>query len=1353
MNNFLFSRSFKPRFSARIYLGVGLLLLLLLQSAVSFAQKITLNYQKVPLEQVLREIRKQSGYDIFFDQNLVVQQPRVAIKITNANVEEAMDMVLKGLPLTYVINGRAISIKKSDKVIASARQQKITVTGMVIDENGSIMSGVSVSVANVKPVYTDGLGKFTLKDIEPLSIVRISYTGYTTVERTALAISLMGEIHLQTEFVNLNTTIIQGQRSSGTSMSNKIDLDKRRHQTLGFVLESTIPGLVLRKQRNVNKTELYRADGSSAFYPAGEYTFEEYYELTVKMFATLGIFDAAGIRAAVQDRFEEGRKTGVVVSRNAVDDGGVIPELRGAGGFGNGNNAMLVVIDGFVQNSFPADYSLNNVLSVEVIRDPAETIKWGPRAANGVIIVTTNGGKPGTLQIDYTSTFNFSEPTDNSAAALQRANTSQILDYYLDESKAIPAAYSRPDLNVAALVPARMLLEQRHRNAITQERFQTQWDLLSQLSNEQQYREQQQRIFNQTQNLNLSGGGKQNRFSINGSYTTAKTEALGNSNRSWGLNFRDQLSLLANKLQITLQFNSNLNKAIAGQVLDPAELDPYQMLYKPDGSYVYDYVKSAINETRNTTFTKTYPGLQDFGYNPLQEARGTRNLNNNHSINSSLNLNWKLFEGFTWSNNLQYIKTGATTEQLRSANTSYARLAYNNYLAVNKTEQVEVFPGFFVPISTPLNPPVAYLPYGDIFQSFKNTSNSANLRSGFNYSRVFSQKHALNVALGLAYFNSKRRSDSNLPVYGYNSATGLGTALSLPSAEEALSNPLGLINFDRLTAVIPMVRQYDRNFSANSIIDYTYDQRLGMQAFYNESFMPIPNADVYSSTRNYNALAFWSLHKESFFKVPLISKLKLSAGLGEIKMASLPVNLPATRGFDADWGNYLEVRAYNAIRQNGEKIRNYDALLDLGLFKDVLQGQLNYRYNSMGVKNQVSGRLSYHISRASYFNVPWISNLMVEGLVSNISPAQALAQMMGTNTPLPGGGFSMATSNFNLGSLPPHIVNREISLRFGLWKDRVNTDVRYYNRSNSGLANSSFQADQSSGFSERPLYSRIDNKGYELYISAKILKGDGFNWTSIVNGAYNVNQVKDVINPRYFGLNASYLTANRVGYALGSLWSYRWAGLDNQGNPQIYDPNNQKVVIYSGSDPNSIEVEIKNPEDPRWIEYSGRTTPPWSGAFIQEFAYKGFYARATLRFALDHVMRTYRPSMTIYDIEKSSLIAQRWRKPGDEAKTDIPSIGLNSSLEPTRSFFTKYSSNSIAPADFFRLSELQFGYDVPKSWLKAKYVKNLSLHLNLQNVALWTRNKLGIDPEAILSDGTLLARQPLRYGLSLMVGF
>lgn len=1321
-----------------------LLCLLLATPPLALAQKISLNFSKTPLEQVLMEIRKQSGYDIFFDQTLIAQQPPVTVATADASVEQALGLALRGLPLDYELKGKAISIKRMAKSeTASAQQRGINVTAVILDENREPRAGATVSSGTLKPVYTDAQGRFTLKGLAPLAKVKIAYTGYGTLEYTALAISLMGKLHLEPRSNSLDETIILGQKPS--EATRKVDLTHRRHVNLEQALEGTIPGLVIKNTKTSTTkmmvTPLVTGPGTAL---GQQYELDFFLDSQRKYYTGLGheISEVERRVNLIKDGLLNNNSGfGILTTETSYSESGSIPELRGAGGFGANNSGMLIIIDGFVQDSFPADYPMNNVLSLEVIRDPAQTVKWGPRAANGVIIITTNGGKAQSLQVSYNSSFNFSAAPDNSRSALQLANTPQLLDFY-QETYAKATLPSSQESNVfknGGLAPAEVLLRQRYYEEISEQQFQESWNALAQLNNEGQYRQQQQRPFSQTQNLNLTGGGKLHRFSANGSYSTSNTQALGNQNRRLGLNVREQLSLLQNKLQVGLQLNAQFGKQTAGRVLQPIELDPYQLLYNPDGSYGYDYAVKIYPEALNLQLKQQYPGMQDYGYNPLQEARGTTNSRNSRNLQGALNLTWKLLPGFTWSAALQYNHTKTDNETLRTADTYEVRSRYNENYAVKILP-----PGTFVIKN--LNPPVAFLPLGDRFEASQNRSRSANLRSGLGYSQVFDQKHALDAALGLAYYDQLDRSSSQLPLYGYNSQTQTGIPLNLPSnLTDRYDNVLGSpIYFERLLNVQPNNLRPQRNLSANASLSYSYDQRLGLQAFYNETFMPVASNNVYSSTRQYNAMASWQLHRESFFRFPAISMLKLSAGLGEIRMASLPVNLPATRSYQTDWAdNALLVTSFNPVRQNGEVVRNYDGLLELGLFEEVLQGQLNYRHNNLGTEHQWSGRLSYHFSKARYFKVPAISNLLLEGFITSISPAQALGQMMGTNTPQTGGGFSMATANFDMGSLPPQTTNKEVRLLLGLFKERLVLDARYYQRITEGINNGTYQTDVSSGFTARSQYSEMRNRGYEFYLQGRILQGKGFTWTSTANLAYNVNETQAIEDPRFI-LNTGYLSANRAGYATGSLWSFRWAGLDANGNPQVLDPRGNRVAV-----PATLATGASDPllqADQSWLEYSGTTTAPWTGALIQELGYRGLYARATLRFALGHVMRTYRPNTSFFGSENSALIAQRWRKPGDEAITDIPKLDAYSS---SRVLVAQNSSNSIVSAGFFRLADVQLGYDLPKSWLRGRHLKGLMLTLNLQNIALWTQNDLGIDPEALGSNGLLQTSQPMRYSISL----
>ena len=51
-------------------------------SATTFAQTITISKKNVPLESVLKEIRKQSGYDFYYDGKTISGDQKVSVSIT-----------------------------------------------------------------------------------------------------------------------------------------------------------------------------------------------------------------------------------------------------------------------------------------------------------------------------------------------------------------------------------------------------------------------------------------------------------------------------------------------------------------------------------------------------------------------------------------------------------------------------------------------------------------------------------------------------------------------------------------------------------------------------------------------------------------------------------------------------------------------------------------------------------------------------------------------------------------------------------------------------------------------------------------------------------------------------------------------------------------------------------------------------------------------------------------------------------------------------------------------------------------------------------------------------------------------
>src|SRR5690349_6857964 len=90
--------------------AVILLMSLMQVSAATFGQRITINQRKAKLQSVLVEIRKQRGYDYYYDGKIIPKNQLVNIFVTNATIEETLESLFKDLPLSYEIEDQTVTI-------------------------------------------------------------------------------------------------------------------------------------------------------------------------------------------------------------------------------------------------------------------------------------------------------------------------------------------------------------------------------------------------------------------------------------------------------------------------------------------------------------------------------------------------------------------------------------------------------------------------------------------------------------------------------------------------------------------------------------------------------------------------------------------------------------------------------------------------------------------------------------------------------------------------------------------------------------------------------------------------------------------------------------------------------------------------------------------------------------------------------------------------------------------------------------------------------------------------------------------------------------------------------------------
>src|ERR1700744_585745 len=80
-------------------------------SAAVYSQKITITAKQQPLEQVLKQIEQQSGYQVLYSSELIQRSKPVTANIKDAPLEDALKKCFDQQPITYEVTNKTILVK------------------------------------------------------------------------------------------------------------------------------------------------------------------------------------------------------------------------------------------------------------------------------------------------------------------------------------------------------------------------------------------------------------------------------------------------------------------------------------------------------------------------------------------------------------------------------------------------------------------------------------------------------------------------------------------------------------------------------------------------------------------------------------------------------------------------------------------------------------------------------------------------------------------------------------------------------------------------------------------------------------------------------------------------------------------------------------------------------------------------------------------------------------------------------------------------------------------------------------------------------------------------------------------
>ncbi|MFA6087750.1 MAG: TonB-dependent receptor [Mucilaginibacter sp.] len=343
----------------RINLTFAFLITMLLQiSLAADAQKVTFHKENASLEDVLKEIRKQTDYNFLYTDAMMKDTKPVDAQFKNVSLEDALKQCFAGQPLTYSISQKTVVIRrlsKSVKQVLVAPLPPLSIKGRVTDTLGAPLPGVNIKLNGTSTgTTTDADGRYSITIPDANGTLIFSYLGFTTQEVEVNGRNTIN-IQLKEKASALNEVVVVGygtqkkvNLTGAVSVVSGKDIDTRPVGQTSAALEGIAPGVTVTQ---------------SSGRPGG---------------------DAGTIR---------------------IRGVGTIPNAA------NGSSANpLVLIDGIEGTMDNID--ANIIESISILKDAASASIYGSRAANGVILVTTKRGSGKKIAITYNSYAGWQKPTN-----------------------------------------------------------------------------------------------------------------------------------------------------------------------------------------------------------------------------------------------------------------------------------------------------------------------------------------------------------------------------------------------------------------------------------------------------------------------------------------------------------------------------------------------------------------------------------------------------------------------------------------------------------------------------------------------------------------------------------------------------------------------------------------------------------------------------------------------------------------------------------------------------------------------------------------------------------------------------
>lgn len=251
----------------------------------------------------------------------------------------------------------------------------------------------------------------------------------------------------------------------------------------------------------------------------------------------------------------------------------------------------------------------------------------------------------------------------------------------------------------------------------------------------------------------------------------------------------------------------------------------------------------------------------------------------------------------------------------------------------------------------------------------------------------------------------------------------------------------------------------------------------------------------------------------------------------------------------------------------------------------------------------------------------------------------------------------------------------------------------------------------------------FNTSGFDVELNSENTRGK-LKWsTSLLMSFTKDKIVKNYLPSRNVSsmLNGNIVYTAIEGYPLYGMFSYKWAGLSPS--------NGEPLGLIDGTTSNNYSLLTGNGVKIKDLTYHGSALPTKTGSIGNTLSYQGISLSVRVNYKFGYYFR--KRSINYHELFSRRVghsdYSLRWKNPGDELTTTIPSSYYPTST--SREAFYALSEVNVEKGDHIRLQYINLAYTFPKKSF-GQFLKNTQVFAVASNLGiLWRANHSGADPD------------------------